>query len=119
MQLSPQKKCMIETLYPQGDEGYTARELMISVGTNNPSDLVKSLRIDNNLTIKCKLIPITNRYGKQVYIGLYSIPESEREKALKLLASAETLASDKSSSIPKTTNLSPSVPQSCINGGTS
>ena len=85
MALSPQKKCMIETLFPQGDKGYTARELMIEVGCNNPADIVQHLRKDNNLNIKCKLVPTRNRYGKNVYIGRYSIPKEEREKALRLL----------------------------------
>ena len=85
MALSPQKTCMIETLYPQGDKGCTSRELMIQVGCNNPADIVQHLRKDNNLNIKCKLIPTRNRYGKNVYIGLYSIPREERGKALRLL----------------------------------
>lgn len=85
MDLSPQKKCIIEVLLPMGDKGKTSRELMVEVGTNNPSDIVKNLRVDNNLTIKCKLIPVTNRYGKKVYIGLYSLPENERQKAIRLL----------------------------------
>jgi hypothetical protein len=99
--LSPQKTRLLNCLITKP---HTSRELMIEVGCNNPPDIVQLLRKKQFIDIQCDDIPSTNRDGKIIYIGLYSIPKNEREKVLKLLEATAIAPSDDISNIAKSTN---------------
>ena len=100
MKLAPQKIRMLKALLAKP---HTSRELMVEVGCNNPADIVQHLRKDNDIFILCKMIPSINRDGRNIKIGLYSIPECEREKAQKLLEAAATTSSRVISNLAKQT----------------
>ena len=101
MKLAPQKIRMLKALLTKP---HTSRELMIEVGCNNPADIVQHLRKDNDIFIMCDLIPSINRDNRNIKIGLYSIPECEREKAQKLLEAAATTSSNVIGNLAKHTN---------------
>lgn len=90
---------------------HSRKELGGLVGSLNVCD-VKFRLIKKGLDIVCKRKPIKDRDGKTTRPGYYSIPESGRKLALKLLASARTLASDKSDNKANATNSKCSLPQS-------
>ena len=108
MNLSPQKTRMLEALLikPQ-----TSRELMIEVGCNNPADTVQHLRKLHNISIRCDMIPFTNRDNKIIQIGQYSILEFEKEKAERLLNGAVTPFNNSVNHLAKQTTDEAIVPQ--------
>lgn len=96
--LSPQKIRMLEALLIKP---HTSRELMFEIGCQNPPDIVQLLRKKHGVFILCDLIPSVNRDGKKIKIGLYSIPDCERETAEELLKVGATAQSNENSYLSK------------------
>jgi hypothetical protein len=65
--------------------GQTASALQIGAGTTHSPSGIQSLRA-KGLEIPCSMITVRNRDGDEVRTGLYTLTNSDREKARALLA---------------------------------
>ncbi len=66
-----------------------------AAGVSNGPDLVMNLRRDWRLEIPCKRVPVIDRDGRRVKVGLYALSANDRSKVLAWLnALAKFLSSE-------------------------
>ncbi len=94
MNMTPRLKTAIQCLI---DRRHTSRELMIKLPANNPPDYFKMIRHDFGLTVLKRKVANASHFE-------FWIPECDKPKALRLLASAPTLTSDNTNQPPKPIN---------------
>jgi len=69
------------------DEPQTITSLQKKIPANNVPEYVRQLRQRCGLSVPCRPVPFTTLDGRRSTYGLYTLSETDRRRALKLIGS--------------------------------